>query len=247
MSRLEHDTVLAGRRALVTGAASGIGAAVADTFETAGATVIRCDIKASRTVLACDVSNESSVDTMFADIARQGAIDDVVHAAGIVELGSIAETSLARFRHVIDVNLIGTFLVARAAGRYLRAGGNLVLVASQAGLKGGAMWGAYSASKGGVLRLADCLVGELAAQGVRVNSISPGNVQTAMMTAALDELARRKGTTAEALRHDYEQEIPLRRFASAEEVARAALALCSPLLSYANGINLVLDGGELSR
>lgn len=239
------NDLLAGRRALITGAARGIGAAIADTFEAAGAAVIRCDIHASPQVLRCDVTSESEVEAVFATTGAR--LDDVVHAAGIAELGSVAETSLASFRKVIEVNLVGAFLVARAAARRLSRGGNLIFIASQAGLKGGPLWGAYSASKGGVLRLADCLVGELATQGIRVNSISPGNVETAMAAAAIAELARRTGASADNLRRGCEEAIPLGRYALPEEIGRAAVALCSPLLSYANGANLVIDGGELSR
>jgi NAD(P)-dependent dehydrogenase (short-subunit alcohol dehydrogenase family) len=243
-TRAEAESLLAGRRALVTGAARGIGAAVADMFEAAGAAVNRCDIRASDRVLRCDVTDEAEVEATF-DAA--GPLDDVVHAAGIVAVGSVAETSLASFRQVLEVNLVGAFLVARAAARRLRPGGNLIFIASQAGLKGGALWGAYSASKGGVLRLADCLVGELAGRGIRVNSISPGSVDTEMMASAIAEAARQTGRSAEDQRRDYEAGIPLRRFATPEEIGRAAVALCSPLLAYANGANLVVDGGELSR
>jgi NAD(P)-dependent dehydrogenase (short-subunit alcohol dehydrogenase family) len=245
-TKAEGGSALAGRRALVTGAARGIGAAIADMFEEAGAAVSRCDISASDRIMRCDVTNEQEVEAAF-DVAGSAGLDDVVHAAGVVALGSVVETSLATFREVLDVNLIGSFLVARAAARRLRSGGNLIFIVSQAGLKGGPLWGAYSASKGGVLRLADCLVGELAGQGIRVNSISPGNVDTEMATTVISELARRTGSSADDLRRAYERAIPLKRFATPEEIGRAAVALCSPLLSYANGVNLVIDGGELSR
>jgi NAD(P)-dependent dehydrogenase (short-subunit alcohol dehydrogenase family) len=252
MKRAETESkakngLLEGRRALVTGAARGIGAAIADMFEEAGAAVTRCDIRAAAGMTRCDVTDEGEVEAAFEAAIAGGPLDDVVHAAGIVTLGSVAETSLAKFREVIEVNLIGSFLVARAATHRLRAGGNLVFIASQAGLKGGPLWGAYSASKGGVLRLADCLVGELAEKGIRVNSISPGNVDTEMTSAAIAETARRGRVAAAEIRRNYERAIPLQRFATPQEIGRAAVALCSPLLSYANGVNLVIDGGELSR
>ena len=122
-----------------------------------------------------------------------------------------------------------------------------MFVASQAGLKGGALWSAYSASKGGLLRLADCLTEEVGGRGIRVNSISPGTVDTEMLAAAVADIAARTGQTAEAVRERYREAIPMGRFAAPDEIAGAAVALCCGLLSYANGSNIVLDGGELSR
>lgn len=246
-SRPPIAQLLAGRRAIVTGAARGIGKAIADVFESAGASVIRLDIVTSSSIQMCDVTDEASVAGAFDGAAAKGRIDDVVHAAGVASIGAVADTSAAEFRRVIDVNLTGGFLVSREAARRLGAGGNLVLVASQAGLKGGALWGAYSASKGGLLRLADCLVEELAPRGIRVNAISPGSVDTEMVAAAIADLARHSGADAEAIRTRYEQAIPMGRFARPEEIAMTAVALCSGLFSYVNGSNIVVDGGELSR
>ena len=128
--------LLAGRRAVVTGSARGIGKAIADAFDEAGATVVRFDINASGAVRGCDVADEDSVVRAFNDVAADGPIDDVVHAAAIGAVAPLAEMSAAQFRRVLDVNLTGTFLVAREAARHLRRGGNLVLIASQYGLKG---------------------------------------------------------------------------------------------------------------
>src|SRR3954452_2705582 len=130
-------TLLAGRRALVTGAAGGIGGAVADAFEQAGGSVGRVDVRGDDGVLACDVTDEAAVADAFDRVGAGGAITDVIHAAGVAEVGPVAETTLESFRRVIEVNLTGSFLVAREAARRLPPGGNLVLVASQAGLKGG--------------------------------------------------------------------------------------------------------------
>lgn len=237
--------LLRGRTALVTGAGRGIGAAIADAFALAGASVTRADIRGGNDVIACDVTDEGAVAAAFGSAG--GSLTDVVHAAGIVELGEVAATEPESFRRVIEVNLVGTFLVARQAARCLPRGGNLILIASQAGLRSGALWGAYGAAKGGVLRLADALADELGPKGIRVNTISPGNVETEMMDDALRRLADMQGSTPSALRARYESAIPLGRFAEPGEIGAAAVALCSGLLSYANGANLVLDGGELSR
>lgn len=239
--------LLAGRRAIVTGAARGIGKAIADAFDEAGAQVVRLDIKASDTVNSCDVSDEESVRHAFAEAAAGGPIDDVIHVAAVAAIAAVADMSLTEFRRVIDVNLTGAFLVAREATRYLGRGGNLVLFASQYGLKGWPLWGAYCASKAGVLRLADSLVGELTPKGIRVNTISPGSVDTEMVAASMVDVAREEGTDVETIRARYEAAIPMGRFARPEELASVAVGLCSNLFSYVNGSNIVVDGGELSR
>ena len=230
-TKLQLPPLLAGRRAVVTGAARGIGKAIADAFEEAGATVVRLDIKASGDVRSCDVADEDSVARAFEDVAAEGPIDDVVHAAAIAAVAALADMSVAEFRRVLDVNLTGAFLVAREATRHLRRGGNLVLFASQYGLKGWPLWGAYCASKAGVLRLADTLVGELAPQGIRVNTISPGSVDTEMVAATTANVARQSGTDAAAIRASYEAAIPMGRFAQARrDCLRRRGALLGPLL-----------------
>lgn len=245
--QFQMPPLLVGRRAVVTGAARGIGKAIADAFDQAGATVVRLDINASDAVRACDVADEDSVVRAFMDVASEGPIDDVVHAAAIGAVAALADMSAADFRRVLEVNLTGAFLVAREATRHLSRGGNLVLVASQYGLKGWPLWGAYCASKAGVLRLADTLVGEFAPQGIRVNTISPGSVDTEMVATTTANIARQSGADAGAIRASYEAAIPMGRFAQPQEIASVAVALCSGLCSYVNGSNIVVDGGELSR
>jgi NAD(P)-dependent dehydrogenase (short-subunit alcohol dehydrogenase family) len=246
-ARLQLPPLLAGRRAIVTGAARGIGKAVADAFVEAGATVVRLDVRTSGDVRSCDVSDETSVARAFEDAAASGPIDDVIHVAAIAAIAALSEMSAAEFRRVIDVNLTGAFLVSREATRKLRRGGSLILFASQYGLKGWPLWGAYCASKAGVLRLADSLVGELAPKGIRVNTISPGTVDTEMVSVTTAEVARQSGVDADVIRARYEAAIPMGRYARPEEMAYVAVALCSGLCSYVSGSNIVVDGGELSR
>jgi NAD(P)-dependent dehydrogenase (short-subunit alcohol dehydrogenase family) len=246
-ARFQLPPLLAGRRAVVTGAARGIGKAVADAFAEAGATVVRLDIRASGDVRGCDVADEASVARAFEDAAASGPIDDIIHVAAIAAIAALSDMSVAEFRRVIDVNLTGAFLVSREAGLYLRHGGNLVLFASQYGLKGWPLWGAYCASKAGVLRLAESLVGELAPKGIRVNTISPGTVDTEMVASTTAEVARQSGADADTIRARYEAAIPMGRYARPEEMAYVAVALCSGLCSYVSGSNIVVDGGELSR
>ncbi|PBB64722.1 short-chain dehydrogenase [Mesorhizobium sp. WSM4312] len=246
-SQFQMPLLLAGRRAVITGAARGIGKAIADAFDQAGATVIRLDINSSDQVHSCDIADEESVKSVLAKISGDGPIDDIVHAAAIGAVAPLADMPVADFRRVLDVNVTGAFLVAREGSRHLRRGGNLVLIASQYGLKGWPLWGAYCASKAGVLRLADTLVGELAPRGIRVNTISPGSVDTEMVATTTANIARQSGTDPAAIRAGYEAAIPMGRFAQPQEIAYVAVALCSGLCSYVNGSNIVVDGGELSR
>ncbi|MCC5983037.1 MAG: SDR family oxidoreductase [Rhodobacteraceae bacterium] len=244
---MEMPKLVAGRRVLVTGAASGIGRAVARAFEQAGGTSVGLDRRAVDGAIAADVTDEIAVARAFDRAEEGGPLTDVVHAAGIVEVGTVEETSVERFRNVLEVNLVGSFIVAREAARRLPRGGTLVFVSSQAGLKAGALWSSYSASKAGVLRLGEALVGELAERGVRVNSVLPGNVATPMAERAQADIAVRQGRSPDTVHADYLRSIPAGRFAEPEEIGRAVVALCSGLLSYANGLNLVLDGGEMWR
>jgi NAD(P)-dependent dehydrogenase (short-subunit alcohol dehydrogenase family) len=247
VSKSRLPPLLVGRRAVVTGAAGAMGKAIADAFEEAGATVVRLDLKESASIRACDIADEASVARTFAAIAAEGPIDDIVHAAAIAIISSVADMSEADFSRVININLTGSFLIAREAARHLRRGANLLFIASQGGLKAWALWGAYCASKGGVLRLADSLVEELSPHGIRVNSISPGSVETDMIRTTIADIAKQTDSSTEAVRARYEAAIPMGRFAQPAEIASVAVAICSNLFSYVNGSNIVIDGGELSR
>ena len=99
--------------------------------------------------LACDVTDEASVAASIEAVLSLGPLTDVVHAAGVVSVGPVADLTAAELRGVLEVNLVGSFLVARAAARAMTGGGSITLVSSQAGLRGGANWSAYSASKAG--------------------------------------------------------------------------------------------------
>ena len=239
--------LLRGHRALVTGAGGAIGAAVCAEFERCGAGCVGVDLRPGGGVLACDVSDEASVRAAFDEAARGGGLTDVVHAAGIVSTGAVAEQSLEEFRRVIDVNLIGTFLVAREAARRIEDHGAITLISSQAGLKSGAFWSAYSSAKAGVVRIAESLALELAARGVRTNAVCPGQVETPMIVDAMASVAKWRSTTPQAVREAYTEEIPLGRFATPEEVARVCVFLSSPLAAYVTGTVQTVDGGLLTR
>ena len=235
--------LLHGRRALVTGAAGGIGAAVVEAFRQAGAEVVGVDLRADGDVRSCDVTDEAEVE---ATVETVGPVDDVVHAAGVVSTGDVATLPLAEFRRVLDVNLVGSFLVARAAVRRVRDDGTVTLVASQGGLRGGAGWGAYCASKFGVIGLTESLAQEAAPRGVRVNAVCPGSIDTGMSRRVAVELAARRGTSPDAVQEAYRAGIPAGRLGTPEDVAGVCVFLASPLASFVAGAALVVDGAELS-
>ncbi len=237
---------LAGRVVLVTGAAGAIGRAVVAAFTAAGAGCQAADVVPGEGTLACDVTDESSVVASIEATQSIGPLTDVVHAAGIVSVGRVEDLTATELRGIVDVNLVGSFLVAKAAARAMTSGGSITLISSQAGLRGGASWSAYSASKAGVNRLAESLAQELAPRGIRVNTVCPGNVETPMADEAIRRLAAGSAISRAEIRARYQRGIPMGRFARPEEVASVCVFLASSLASYVTGASIVVDGGELS-
>lgn len=238
---------LTDRLVLVTGAGGGIGEAVCQCFRDHGAICFGADVDPNDELIFCDVTDENSISTAFDAAEKAGKITDVVHAAGTIEIGPIESMTAAKFRRVIEVNLTGSFLVAREAARRLPLGGTLTMISSQAGLKGGAWWSAYAASKGGVNRLTDCLAEELGPRGIRVNSICPGGVDTEMSRRSIARLAELSGQSETVVIERYKDSIPLGRFANPREIGYLCVFLASPMASYVHGTALVADGGELTR
>jgi NAD(P)-dependent dehydrogenase (short-subunit alcohol dehydrogenase family) len=238
--------LLAGHRVLVTGALGGIGAAVRREFEAAGAEVMAADLQAGDGVLRCDVTDEVSTAAAFDAAYAAGALTDVVHAAGVGSVGPVRDLDMREWERILSVNLTGSFLVAREAARRLERGGTLTLLSSQAGLRGGAAWSAYCASKFGVIGLMQCVAQELAPAGVRVNAVCPGAVDTQMTTELIDRLAELEGASPADIRARNERGCPLGRYADPGEVARVCVFLASDLASYVSGSSVVVDGAELT-
>jgi NAD(P)-dependent dehydrogenase (short-subunit alcohol dehydrogenase family) len=256
--------LLAGRRALVTGAARGIGLATARRFCEEGAAVALSDASAADVTVAADalaaegwvavavpfdVTDERAVSAGFAEAReRLGGLDVHVANAGRFHVSRFVDTELADFRAILDVNLVGAFLCLREAGRLFREQrrGVILATASQAGLHGYRGQAAYGASKFGLVGLVEVLAKELAPHGVRVAAVNPGFIDTAMGDQVVAGIVQRTGATEPAAREAVIDTIPLGRPGTPEEVADAFVFLASDLARYVSGAKLVVDGGECS-
>jgi glucose 1-dehydrogenase len=256
-----REPLLKGQRALVTGASSGIGAAIAKALAAAGAKVVvnyAGGAQRAQTVVAqiqanggeamaicADVSREEEVEAMFIQMfAAWDSIDILVNNAGLQKDAKLVEMSLADWRQVIDINLTGQFLCARAAAREFlhrgiapelsRATGKIICMSSVHDVIPWAGHANYAASKGGVSLLMKTLAQELAPQRIRVNAISPGAIKTPINAAAWSTPA------AEA---DLLKLIPYRRVGEPDDIAQAVVWLASDASDYVTGATLYVDGG----
>jgi NAD(P)-dependent dehydrogenase (short-subunit alcohol dehydrogenase family) len=236
---------LAGRRALVTGAAAGIGAAAVRELERAGATVVGVDAADSYAGLVGDVASPAD---MAGAVAAAGELDICVANAGISLMEPLLEGAPERWRAVLEVNLIGVMVTFQAAARAMAEhgrGGRLLAVSSVAGIRGEASTAAYAASKAGVIGLVRALSVELAEHEITVNAVAPGQIDTRMNARDLDLLGRRIGRpAAELLREHLDERVPARRMGLPEEVAALLTFLASDAAGFINGEVVRIDGGE---
>jgi D-threitol dehydrogenase (NAD+) len=243
---------LDGKVALVTGGASGIGAAIVDTFVAKGARVAVVDLDGDAAAkkaaehgglasgYGCDVTDPSAVDAAVdAVLAEYGHIDILVNSAGVAILAPAEDLTVSAFDTTISVNLKGTFLVCQAVGRRLLAqgSGKIINLASQAASVALDQHAAYCASKFAVVGLSKVLASEWAGRGVTVNTVSP--------TVVLTDLGRKAwaGPKGDALK----AQIPTGRFALPEEIAATVLFLASGAADMVNGADLLVDGGYTIR
>jgi NAD(P)-dependent dehydrogenase (short-subunit alcohol dehydrogenase family) len=249
-------TRMSGKRALVTGAASGIGKAVVSCFVKEGAWVIGADIAyadagspASETALELhlDVSDPNDWEQVM---AQAGQLDAVVACAGISEVRSIAETSIDDWRRVMAVNLDGVFLSVKYAARAMREsqGGTIVVVGSASGVKAAPGASAYCASKAAVRMLGKAAALELKAEGIRVNCVSPAGVVTPMWRGMpfWNDLVRQHGSEEaawNALGGADPGKASIQRMAFPEEIAEAIVFLSCEQSAHITGADLAVDGG----
>jgi NAD(P)-dependent dehydrogenase (short-subunit alcohol dehydrogenase family) len=249
---------LTGRIVLVTGATSGIGAAIADACAAAGATLMLTGRSAERgTVtlkraqgrgvqaqfLAGDLTEPAWPDELVAEtVKRCGRLDVLVNNAGIIHRGTIADCSDVEWDDVIAVNATAVFRLSRAAVRQMRrqGGGAIVNIASDWGLVGGRNAFAYCASKGAVVQMTRAMAVDHAKDGIRVNCVCPGDVDTPMLASGI---AKRGLSQAEGL-EVLGDHVPLGRVARPEEIAKAVVFLAGDNASYMTGAMLAVDGGN---
>ena len=228
---------LDGRVALVSGAASGIGRAVAERLGAEGAQVVGCDLADRDGMVVCDVRDQSAcVAAVGEALDRHGRLDILANVAGIGISRLIGELTPEEWRRVIDVNLTGTFLLSQAAlPALLETRGTIVNMASVAGLRATPYNAAYCASKGGVIMLTKSMALELAKAGVRVNAVCPASVDTPFLrNFELPEGADMALLTRAAS--------PMGRLVDPDEVAGAVAYLASADAATISGTTLVIDG-----
>lgn len=179
------------KRVLVSGAAGGVGRAVVELLAEEGANVVGVDLRATADVGSCDVSDPDSVtEAVAAAMHRLGGLDVLVNVAGVDQFRKFGDLDLATWHRHLGVNLTGPMLMSQAALPHLRESkGNIVTIASIAGLRAQPYQAAYCASKGGVVMLMKSLALELAADGIRVNTVCPGGVETDLPMQAAAEHA----------------------------------------------------------
>lgn len=241
---------LKGKVVLVSGAARGIGAAIAGLLAEAGARLVLGDVRhdegrrtaegldADALYVPLDVRDEQAwAEAVRAARETFGAVHALVNNAGIVRHRTLERTTRADFLDLVEVNQLGVFLGIRAVVPALRAagGGSIVNIASVSGLSGTPGMTAYCATKAAVLGLTRAAAMELGPSGIRVNAVCPGHIDTPMNAAVRgrEDLA---GTRS----------LPLRRVGEAEEIARLAVFLCGEESSYCTGAEFVADGGRLA-
>ena len=248
----QHWLGLAGKTAIVTGAAGGMGRAIAASFAAAGAAVALFDRDgegagehaaklraegANAIAAACDIADEASIArAMEAARAALGPADILVNNAGVLRPGALADLKLAEWNALLAVNLTGYLLCAQAARPQMlaRGGGAMVHIASIAATNPQPRSGAYSPSKAAVAMLSRQLALEWGPDGIRSNIVSPGFIRTPMSESFYQ---------APGIRERREALLPSRRIGTPQDIANAVVFLCSARASYVNGAEILVDGG----
>ncbi len=230
--------LLSDKICVVTGASRGIGLAIALRFKDEGARVYglsRTKPDADIFWISCDITDESSIESAIHAITqKENRIDVLVNNAGITRDGLFMRMKTEDWDAVLTANLRSAFLLSRAVSRLMlkQRSGCILNMSSVVGLHGNGGQANYAASKAGLIGLTKSLAKELSSRNIRVNAIAPGYIETSM-TAVLPE----------SVRENLKMTIPLQRPGRPEEVAEAALFLCSDAAAYITGVVLNVDGG----
>jgi NAD(P)-dependent dehydrogenase (short-subunit alcohol dehydrogenase family) len=255
--------LLDGKTAVVTGGSSGIGRGIArGVAEHGAAAVVVADVRTDpkgggppthqllrdetdteAVFVECDVTDRADLHEAVEAAEAAGGIDVMVNNAGIWHAEDFFEVSEADYRHMMDINLKGAYFGSQIAGERLvenEGGGSIINVSSIAGLFGNGDWPTYAASKGGLTTFTYSLAHKLGDDGVRVNAIHPGGIQTRIGGEVEEEEAAAQQT------QQFTRMVPLGRYGQPEDVAGAAIFLASDLASYVTGESLVVDGGWTS-
>jgi 2-keto-3-deoxy-L-fuconate dehydrogenase len=239
---------LDGKRALITGSASGIGEAAARIFANAGAQVAVVDLDESKAqsvaaglpggqAYRCDITDEKQVAKLLAAFE---SLDILVNSAGIGMVGNVEETELAELQRLFRVNVEGTYLVTKAAMPLLKkVRGSVVNIGSVAGLVGVKRRFAYCATKGAVVAMTRQLAVDYPTE-IRVNCIAPGTVDSPFVEGYLEKYHRHE---KEKVRAELNQRQPIGRLGRPDEIANLALYICSPAADFMNGSVVAIDGG----
>jgi sorbitol-6-phosphate 2-dehydrogenase len=260
--------ILKEKRAVITGAAQGLGEAIAARLLREGCQVILADLqdkqleeaaarlkseyKKSVGYKRCDVTNEAEVEALVQLADRQlKGIDIFVANAGILISGALAEFDAAKWRKVIEVNLVGQMLCMKHALKIMArgGGGSFIQINSKSGKKGSYKNSAYAASKFGAIGLVQSAALEMAEKGVRVNAVCPGNLlDSPLWTDSLfKQYAANQGITEQEVRQKYIDQVPLKRSCTYEDVCNVVVFLASDQSSYMTGQAINVTGGQEMR
>jgi NAD(P)-dependent dehydrogenase (short-subunit alcohol dehydrogenase family) len=246
-----------GRIAIITGAASGIGEATANRFHEDGYYVVALDINEHNPASPpgyefhrCDVASEESVKSgVESVVARHGQVDVLANIAGVVLVKPLAETQWNEFQHVVNVNLGGTFLLLKYVLPIMQKQrrGAVVNMGSVSGHVGQQDHGLYGATKAAVIALCRGLAWEMAPYNIRVNSVSPGSVDTPMLRGDVEIESKMTGKPYAEIKRVREAEQALGRWAQSSEIAAAIAFLASDEASFITGADFLVDGGWVAK
>jgi 3-hydroxybutyrate dehydrogenase len=243
---------LDGKRAVITGGGSGIGADMALAFAEAGADVVITgrrsapleDVAGRHPAIAFEIADVTCETDMVALFERLGEVDIVIANAGAAESAPLARTGLEQWQRMLEVNLTGAFLTLREGLKHLREGGRLIAVASTAGLKGYPYVAPYCAAKHGVVGLVRALAQEVAGRNITVNALCPGFTETPLLEESIATIVAKTGQSPEQARAHLQSTNPRGRLIQPAEVTATALWLCGPHSGAIHGQAISISGGE---